>query len=152
MHWWKPRRFWHLGSERLPASWELLKTTVRLLSHHQRSRTQRYGTIIWLHYFIHISSTGVRGCQHVNNHWAASKVFKKDSVSLKVAGLVLHDKKLMDVLPEPAPALAPPCVQLRASSPKHPQTDSASTENYPTSLGIWLRCILQSTRNSFGLF
>src|SRR6202453_4814117 len=81
-----------------------------------------------------------------------AKRLRKIPSRYKVAGLVLHDKKLMDVLPEPAPALAPPCVQSRASSPKHPQTDSALTENHPTSLGIRLCHVLQSTCNSFGLF
>lgn len=79
----------------------------------------------------------------------------------RAMGLKLNDKKLRDILPQPVPALPPPGVDVVAPALPQPPTPSpscplvhqpGSTSNTPTTVHSRLRRILETARNSFGLF
>jgi hypothetical protein len=76
---------------------------------------------------------------------------------------VLHDKKLKDILPQPVPALPPPCIDLplphqpeplaplHSEHPENNDVDNSPPEGSSGS-GSQIRRVLNTTRNSFGLF
>jgi hypothetical protein len=82
-----------------------------------------------------------------------------------VPNLKLNDKKLRDILPQPAPALPPPSVDITTSSethmpsissplpPDHQDGTSESLDNSPSGVRDHrLRRFFETARNSFGLF
>lgn len=74
---------------------------------------------------------------------------RKLPARFSLAGLQLNDKRLKDILPQPAPPLPPSSVGTQASgSASPPQIDERSTSG----VRARLRQVLTTTRNSFGLF
>jgi hypothetical protein len=85
---------------------------------------------------------------------------RRRQIPSRFRGLKLHDSKLKDILPQPAPALPPPGVASQSSMPPLPSsTEDESHDNIPnpsgnSSRGVrgHFRRVLTTARNSFGLF
>jgi Plavaka transposase len=85
------------------------------------------------------------------------KRVKKLPLRFRVASLQMHDKKLADILPQPAPALPPPGVEAtgsgsRASPPLTTLDTTNSVEYGDSGVRGCIRRILDSEKNSFGIF